>query len=277
MFKKGDFHIHSNASDGKYTPKEIAHLAFKNNVDIFALTDHDTTLGTDEAVAEGKELKIKVIRGIELSTLYNKETVHVLGYFRDDSYKNSKFQDFLKEMSVKRESRGEEIVNNLDKLYGIKLDYEKVLASSNGIVARPHIAKAIMDEGYPYTWDYIFSDLIGGYCPAFVPTKKIFVEEGIELLKSVNAVTVLAHPVLLKKSKPQELIKFPFDGIEAIYFRNNAADTRILKDLANKNNLAIFGGSDFHGIDKEDSGHSPEVGTIWLNDYEINNILKLGL
>lgn len=96
MYKKGDFHIHSTYSDGGYTPREILMLSKKKNVDIIALTDHNNTCGLDEAILAGKELGVKVIPGVELSTIYNNARVHVLGYFKDDSYKNELLVKVLK-------------------------------------------------------------------------------------------------------------------------------------------------------------------------------------
>lgn len=88
MLNKGDFHIHSTASDGNCTPREIVTMAKERHIDIISLTDHNTTNGLDEAIQYGKELGIKVIPGVELSTRFNDTRVHVLGYFKDESYKD---------------------------------------------------------------------------------------------------------------------------------------------------------------------------------------------
>ena len=88
MYTKGDFHIHSTFSDGGLTPSEIVKLAKRKEVDIISITDHNNTDGIDEAIEEGKSQGIRVIPGVELSTRYNKCRVHVLGYFKDDSYNN---------------------------------------------------------------------------------------------------------------------------------------------------------------------------------------------
>lgn len=100
MYTKGDFHIHSTFSDGGHSPNEIVMLSKKRNVDIIALTDHNNTDGIDEAILSGKQLGIKVIPGVELSTRYNNCRVHVLGYFKDDSYKNELLIEILR--NVKR-------------------------------------------------------------------------------------------------------------------------------------------------------------------------------
>ena len=88
MYTKGDFHIHSTCSDGGLTPSEIVKLAKRKEVDIISITDHNNTDGIDEAIEEGKSQGIRVIPSVELSTRYNKCRVHVLGYFKDDSYNN---------------------------------------------------------------------------------------------------------------------------------------------------------------------------------------------
>lgn len=88
MYKKGDFHMHSTCSDGGCSPEEVVLLAKKRNVDIISLTDHNTTLGVNDAIKCGDKIGVKVIPGVELSTRYNHARVHVLGYFKDDSYKD---------------------------------------------------------------------------------------------------------------------------------------------------------------------------------------------
>ena len=100
MYKKGDFHIHSTCSDGKFTPEEVIMLSKEKTVDIISLTDHNNTCGIDEAISFGKELGIKVIPGVELSTRYNNSKVHILGYFKDDNYKNDLLVEIFKNVEL---------------------------------------------------------------------------------------------------------------------------------------------------------------------------------
>ena len=83
-----DLHTHSTASDGTTSPAEVVKRAAKANVKYLALTDHDTVAGIEEALKTAEELKINFIPGIELSTYFNKESVHVLGFFKGDGYKS---------------------------------------------------------------------------------------------------------------------------------------------------------------------------------------------
>ncbi|GAA0746032.1 hypothetical protein [Clostridium oceanicum] len=166
------------------------------------------------------------------------------------------------------------MLQKLKEIYNINLDFNKILEDSKGILARPHIAKAIIDEGYPYTWNDIFNNLIGDNCPAYVPNKILPTEEGINLLKKSGALVVLAHPVLIKKIEIKELMKLDFDGIEAVYYINSKNDTRKFKSIASKYNKIITGGSDFHGIDTSDNKHAPKLGTIHLDEDNIKKFLK---
>lgn len=95
MYTKGDFHIHSTASDGSLTPKEIVLYAKKTGIDIIAVTDHNSTGGVGEAVEAGKEYGVSVIPGVELSTRYKGNSIHVLGYFKNTNYNDSDFQKVL--------------------------------------------------------------------------------------------------------------------------------------------------------------------------------------
>ncbi|WP_097027731.1 PHP domain-containing protein [Clostridium peptidivorans] len=96
MFYKGDFHIHSTASDGDLTPTEIVRLASDEHMDIISITDHNTILGIDEAVKSGAKFGVTVIPGVELSTRHKNKSVHILGYFKDDRYKDKNFERFLR-------------------------------------------------------------------------------------------------------------------------------------------------------------------------------------
>lgn len=276
MYLKGDFHMHTTASDGKLSPESLILEAVKSHTDIIAVTDHDTIDGLESAIAAGMKYNIKVIPGVELSTIHNGESIHILGYFKDNSYKNPDFKELLNEMKNYRAIRAKKIVENLDKYFNIKLDYDSINRKAKGIIARPHLAQAIIDSSYTNDWSYIFENILGEDSPAYVPNKKISIPEGIELLKSYNAIVVLAHPVLIKETPLEEIIKFDFDGIEALYYLNSPEDTEKLINLAKANNKLITSGSDFHGIES-DTKHG-SVGSIALTDKYLDDLLsKLNL
>ena len=270
---KVDFHNHSTCSDGLLTPSEVALRAHKKNVEYFALTDHDTVDGLDEAMKKSKELGIHFIPGIELATSYNDESIHVLGYFKGDSYHNKELISFLKDLKDKRIARAKKMIEKLKTEFNIEINYDDVSKKANDIVARPHIARAIIDAGYNYTFDYIFNNIIGKDSPAYVPTEKIPTAFGVDFLKKHNALVFLAHPVLIKKSKVEDFLDMGFDGIEAIYFQNTKDDEKRFIDLAVKNNLLISAGSDCHGKLPGDTTHG-DIGDIVYNDTYLDAFLS---
>lgn len=111
MFYKGDFHIHSTASDGDLTPSEIVSLASNEHIDIISITDHNTILGIEEAIKAGTKLGITVIPGVELSSRYKNKSVHILGYFKDDRYKDKIFERFLNLVKNHRANDAKHLIN----------------------------------------------------------------------------------------------------------------------------------------------------------------------
>lgn len=272
MFKC-DLHTHSICSDGRFKPEEIIQMAKERNLDYISLTDHDTLSGINDAIKEAKKLNVNFIPGIELSTEYNGESIHILGFFNKENYNNPKLNSILKEFKEKRISRAYKIVENLKKFHNIELDINNVLSNGKDTIARPHIAKAIIDAGYPYNHDYIFKNFIGNNCPAYVPSTKLSTIDGIKLLKEFNALVFLAHPVLVKKTPVEDLLKLGFDGLEAIYYKNTKSDTNKFLNLAMKMNLYISCGSDCHGI-PSDLSHG-NVGDVDIpQEDNILNMLK---
>lgn len=268
-----DLHTHSTASDGKYSPSEVVRKAYERGVKYLALTDHDTLSGIEEAKTEAKKLDINFIPGIELSTTYKGETVHILGYFKSDYYKNPKLNAFLEDLKTKRIERAHEIVRRLKEFNNIEINVNDVLKNGKDTIARPHIAKAIMDAGYSYTKEYIFDNFIGDNCPAYVPANKLSSEEGIELLRQYNAMVVLAHPVLLKKLDVLDVLHLDFDGIEGIYGLNNPEDTEKFLRIVDNKNIITSCGSDSHGYECDDTKHGI-LGSQSMSEERLNKFLN---
>ncbi|AYE35363.1 PHP domain-containing protein [Clostridium septicum] len=270
---KYDLHTHSTSSDGRYSPRDVVKLAKENGVEYLALTDHDTLSGINDALLEAKKLNINFIPGIELSTEFNHESIHVLGFFKGDDYKNPELKGFLESLKEKRIKRAYEIVERLKKYNNIEIDINNVLKNGKDTIARPHIAKAIIEAGYPHDHEYIFKNILGDNCPAYVPSAKITTEEGIKLLKKYNALVFLAHPVLVKHTPIKELLKLGFDGLEAIYFRNKSKKTKEFLHLAEELNLLVSCGSDCHGI-PNDCSHGT-VGEIpFPDDIDVDKYMN---
>lgn len=112
MLNKGDFHIHSTASDGDLSPSEIILAAKKGGIDTIAITDHNTTNGIKEAAYAGKQYGVSVIPAIELSTRYNNESIHLLGYFKNILYTDCIFEELIKLLKAHKIKKARDILRS---------------------------------------------------------------------------------------------------------------------------------------------------------------------
>ncbi len=269
---KADLHMHTKLSDGIYTAEEIILRAKRNGVDIISITDHDICKNVEENYEFAKKAGIVFLPGIELSTIYKRRPVHVLGYFRDNSYQSEEMLSYYKYIREGREKRAVKFIDNLRKFNDIHITYEEVYSYSTGIVARPHIAKAILNNYPQYEINEIFRDIIGDYSKAYVPSCEISVEEGINLLRRNNCLVVLAHPTLLKDDIKKFVINQDYDGFEGIYFRNKEGDEEFYRSLAAKKNMIITAGGDYHGT-LGDSIHA-DIGEIVIEGEDLRIFLE---
>lgn len=270
---KVDFHVHTSASDGTLSPAQIIERAKMNNIKYLAITDHDTLSGLDEGFSESIKEDITLIPGIELSTQHNNESIHILGFFKGDYYKNDDLVNELNKIKNHRIVRAQEIVSKLKSEFNIDLDFDSILKNTPDTLARPHIARAIIDAGYDYTFEEIFDKFIGKGCKAYVPTLKLSTEDGIELLKKYNALVFLAHPKLINNTPVSEFLNMGFDGMEAIYYQNTLEETENFLEIAQKNNLLVSCGSDFHGNVETDLRHG-DIGSVEMPEKYLMKLLN---
>lgn len=268
---KADLHIHTTHSDGTKTVKEIIDLAYQNGLQVLAITDHDICEEVDFAKEYAASKGLTFIPGVELSTLHQNKSVHVLGYFTNDGFKNESMKQYYKMIKEGRESRAHKFAEKLKTFFDIEITYESILSFSKGIIARPHIAMAIQKKYPEYSFDYIFDNFIGDYSKAYVPSTQLPVEEGVALLRRNGAIAVLAHPVLLKNHIRNEVLEMDFDGIEARYYRNQAGDENRYREYAKTHGMIITAGSDYHGI-KNDTKHGI-VGDVYIDGEDLKEFL----
>ncbi len=269
-----EFHCHTTASDGRFSPSQVVEMAKNKNVELLSITDHDTTEGISEALNKANEISLNFIPGIELSCNHNGESIHILGYFKGNDYKDETLIKFLNNLKRNRETRASSIVKNLYKYFNIKINVDDVLKIGNGVIARPHIAQAIVNAGYPFDFQHIFDKFIGNDSPAYVPNKHISIPEGIELLKKYNCIVILAHPKLIKKTPIKNILNYDFHGIEALYYQNFKRETDEFISLAKSRDMIITCGSDFHGISKDDTKHG-SIGDMFLSEEDFKKFMIL--
>jgi len=250
--KKFDLHLHTTASDGEYRPADLVSKAASVGLEIIAITDHDTLDGIAEAKQAGKETGVEVIAGIELSTKFEGKTVDILGYHLTHA---DDLQQVLKQMRDARENRAQIILEKFAAI-GMPLTMEDVLEfSQGGVIARPHIAKAIVKKGYVADYQTVFDEYLADGKPCAIDKMVLSPEEGIALIHEAGGKAVLAHPVYLNDDELVErLLRYPFDGIEVWHRNHSPEDAAHYNALANRYGLLKTGGSDFHR-DEHDLGN----------------------
>lgn len=260
-----DLHVHSNRSDGTFSPRQLVDYAMEKGLKAFALTDHDCIDGLEEAIQyadtlkkkaeEGQSLQVpEVIPGIEFSTEYQEQDVHILGLYIH--YQEASFQKQLKAFVDSRISRNQKMCRLLTDT-GLSVTYEDLLAEfPDAVITRAHYAKYMLNHGYINSMAEAFERYIGDRCPCYVPREKVTPVQAVELVLKAGGVPVLAHPLLYHMSDSRldalisQLTEAGLLGLEAIYSTYTAAEERQMRRLAAKYGLLISGGSDFHGENK---------------------------
>ncbi len=241
-----DLHIHTTASDGADTPREVVRKALDKGLAAIAVSDHDTLAGVNEALQAAADFQLEVLSGVEVNTYYKGMEIHVLGYLIDPN--NEEFTTTLRGLQEERLTRAEKMVGKLKKL-GMKIKMSRVLElSGEGTVGRPHIARALLEKKYVSSMQEAFNQYIGAGKPAYVPREKLNPVEAIQLIIKAKGVPVLAHPGFSKVDHLlPSLIKAGLKGLE-VWHRNHTPLMvehyyKITKDCG----LIPTGGSDYHG------------------------------
>lgn len=254
-----DLHVHSKMSDGTLSPSEVIGLAIDNNLTVIALTDHDTLDGISEAkkaakLAKDQGSEVTLVPGVEISVSYNKKDVHVLGLFVDESCSN--LQEALTSANQKRHDRNEKMAANFRK-DGIPITIEELQAGDkNTIITRAHFAGYLVKHGYAKNIQDAFNKFLVEDKGYYVRRQYPEPEKSIDLIHGAKGLAFIAHPFLYGLSMDQlekmivDFKEMGLDGIEALHSSHSSAEEKHLKNLADKYDLLISGGSDFHGATK---------------------------
>lgn len=270
---RADLHLHTTASDGSLTPKELVQRAAELKLDVIAITDHDSVAGIGPALEAAQSYpQLTVIPGVEINTDVPRGEVHILGYFVN--YRDPKLNDALAELRNSRYVRGEKMVAKLAKM-GIDIDWGRVLElAGGGSVGRPHIAHAILERGYVSSFKEAFDNYIGRNAPAYVERKKMAPIEAVKLVLESDGLPVLAHPADIEPLEPF-LLKLKRAGVVGIeiYYDGYAYETiALLESLAQKHDLIPCGGSDYHGLDKSIGS---ELGSVSVPGEAVERLISL--
>ena len=246
-----DFHMHSTASDGVLSPTTLVELCHENNVQVMALTDHDTTEGLAEAKSVAESKGITFINGVELSATWNKKVLHIIGLNIDPE--NPELINALEDLKQQRLNRAERIAKKLNGI-GISGSLEGAKKfSSGGLITRPHFAQFLVDQGHATDPQDAFKRYLGDNKKAYVSTEWPEMEKVVETIKYAGGIAVLAHPLRYKMTASwlrRLLTSFKEvggQGMEVVcgYYTSTEIETSI--GYALKFELMGSVGSDFHG------------------------------
>ena len=257
--KFADLHLHSQFSDGTFTPEELVLQAQKCGLACIALTDHDTVEGCARAAAACAAVKMEFIPGAELTAEHEDTEVHILGYFLDTA--NQVLLEKIAKFQSVRQNRIREMCAALNQM-GIPLQAEAVFALANcKSPGRPHVARALVKEKLVANLDEAFERFLKKSRPAWVPKTKMSALESVELIHQAGGLAVMAHPGLNRTDDIiPDLVDAGLDGIECFHTKHSTVMAERYLEIAEKYDLLVTGGSDCHGFSK----NKPLIGTVKL-------------
>lgn len=275
---RADLHCHSHFSDGTDSPEDLIHLAIELGLSGLSITDHDTLEAYETASELANRLHFPLLPGIEFSASHRGEPVHILGYAF--SVSNTYIQALCQRHIKRRSERNLRILQKLKRL-GIQISQEELeniqihpQEATHKIkrsLGRPHIALLLIQKGVVSSIKEAFSKYLGEGKAAFDPGERITVEETIDCIHQAQGFAVIAHPQLIVKSSIlRDLLKKPFDGLEAYYARISPQEEARYIKMAEERQWIITGGSDYHGSVKPQNS----LGTSWVNQETFDKLYK---
>ncbi|ABZ77175.1 PHP domain protein [Shewanella halifaxensis HAW-EB4] len=247
-----DLHSHTTASDGQLTPSELIARAISKGVQIFAITDHDTTDGLKEAheFNQAHETPLALINGVEISTRWNNFDIHIVALNVDTD--NVDLAAFLHNQRELRSSRAQEIGERLAKA-GIEGAYDGAKAyAGEAAISRGHYARWLAEKGYATNTANVFKKYLARGKTGYVPNNWGDMASAIEIIHRAGGVSVLAHPSGYKLSAKwlkrlvREYKEAGGDAMEVVLGQQTIDDRNNLISLSIQNGLTCSLGSDFH-------------------------------
>ena len=251
-----DLHIHSNCSDGAFSPAELVQQASREGLIAVAIADHDSVAGIADGVAAGTACGIEVIPAVELSVQFKTwQDVHLLGYGME--WSDARFLQKLNGFRDRREHRNIEILERVNEMLSEEgsapVELSEVLAFARDAIGRPHIARALLERGYVSNVEDAFRRYL---VPCNVPKCYWPIQDAIQEIRRLGGVAVLAHPTTVSTDRQElrdmitELSETGLDGIEVFNNLAQAEEMEFLRRLAGELGLLVTGGSDYHGIEE---------------------------
>ncbi|KAI3445723.1 hypothetical protein Pfo_002388 [Paulownia fortunei] len=275
-----EFHSHTTCSDGFLSPTKLVERAHQKGVKVLALTDHDTMSGIPEAMEAARRFGIKIIPGVEISTIFYsrgdsgpEEPVHILAYYSScGPTKSAALEKFLGDIRDGRFLRAKNIVLKLNKLkLPVKWENVAKIAGKGVAPGRLHIARAMLEAGHVENLKQAFTRYLYDGGPAYSTGSEPVAEETVQLIRETGGVAVLAHPWALKN--PGAVIRRLKDaGLHGLEAYRSDGKLSVYSDLADANDLLKLGGSDYHGRGGQ---HESDVGSTSVPVLIVHEFLKV--
>lgn len=258
-----DLHIHSTYSDGLLTPSEIIKICKELQLKAIAITDHDSVSGVEETIHAAQK-SIDVIPAVEMSSNIGVLDIHILGYYID--IRNGELVSYLEDFQQHRIERAKKMIEKLAD-DGIKLDFNQIKENAkNAALGRPHIAEALIENGYVHSINEAFIRYLGYHSQYYEPKKNIHPKQVIQNIKDWGGVPVIAHPgTIHREGLTNQLIMEGAAGIEVWHPDHTQSLQQKLYEIALENRLVMTGGSDYHGF----RGSYDQIGKCGCSEKEV--------
>ena len=247
-----DLHSHTNCSDGVLTPQELIERAVNFQIDVLAITDHDTVAGLASAkqTIVDKNIPLTLIDGIEISTQWQGFEIHIVGLNIDAN--NSVLQSLIFEQQARREARAITIGEKLAKC-GFDDVYPQAKAlAGEGSITRAHFGKVLLQRGIVSKMQAAFDKYIGKGKSAYVKPNWCSIDEAVSVIHAAGGVAVMAHPIrydLSSKWLRRLIVHFKTaqgDGLEVVLPQMNNEQRKLMLSFCSEYDLHASMGSDFH-------------------------------
>lgn len=251
-----DLHAHSVYSDGTSTPEEVIALAEGMGLAAVALTDHNTVSGLPRFMQAAAGKGVQAVAGIELSTVFEENEVHMLGLFLPRAGWPL-LEENMQVLLRNKEESNRRLVAALQQA-GYDMNYETLAADTLcGRINRAHIGADMVKKGYVKSISEAMKGPLSETAGFYQPPERLSALEGIALIRKAGGLAVLAHPFLnLTEEALRRFLPLAkqngLTGMETIYSLFDAKTTRKARLLAAEFGLMESGGSDFHGFNKPD-------------------------
>ena len=250
-----DLHSHTDRSDGTFTPDELVAEAVRVGLSALAITDHDTFAGYDDAVPLAANAGLELICGIEISTRYMGNSIHLLGYFPATT-PSDELRAWLEFLQANRRERNTRLIDKLRTL-GVDITLADVEKKGRTLTESPHFARVLVEKGYAKDLEDAFALYLDESAKGYVQRQEVPIEEALERIAQSGGVSSLAHPIRVAKNNWAKLAEYIGDlagyglrAVEVYHSDHSPENVSYYKTLAEENGLGMTGGSDFHGGNK---------------------------